>query len=152
MNPTPAAPVNPKTEVTRAGIAKMAGCSICKVGFVTTRDNWAFPKPCRPGPLGKLVYSRAAVIAWLKINNLAAMVFTRENRSPVKHYKKQEPTTDSAAFAQLKIGLPRKPIKSSGKAKRIRVHVKANDDYQAPDPRLTKFSNNAEHRYVGGDF
>lgn len=140
-----AAPINPETEVTREDIAKMADCSLCKVGFVTIRKKWGFPEPVRKGPKAILLYCRSAVAAWLETNELKNMVFVAADRAPIGMHKKQEKGINSAEAAKLPIGI--KPSQFKGGGKSLRVHVEARHEYQPPDPRLTRFSNSgAEHR------
>lgn len=142
-----AAPIDPATEVTREDIAELAKCSLCKVGFITTRNKWGFPKPVRLGPKGKVLYSRAAVLAWLAVNDLKSMVFVAEDRAPLKGLKKAT-GIDSAAVAQLPIGIKPTQFKSTGKTKT--VHLEEVDVYAQLNPHITRFSNNCEHRLSAG--
>lgn len=145
------APINSETEITREEIAKLAGTSHSKVIFVTARDKWGFPKVIRIGPKGKQLYPRADVEKWLKANILKNMTFVAEDRAPLKTKVKADKVIDSALVAQLPIGI--NPSKFQRAGTPTRVHVKENHEYEAPDPRLTRFSNSGvEHRYVGGAF
>jgi hypothetical protein len=141
-----AAPVNPETEVTKATIATMANRSIFKVGFVTLRDKWGFPKSIRKGPRGITLYSRAAVSAWLQVNDLKTFVFTAEDRAPLFMHKKEQCHPGSAEYAKLHIGA--RPKKFAGHGISYRVHVPERHEYIPPDPRLARASNCADHRLI----
>jgi predicted DNA-binding transcriptional regulator AlpA len=144
MSKSKSAPKNPETEVTKEDIAKMAGCSVFKVGFVTMRDKWCFPKPVRLGPKSKILYSKAEVATWLESNDLKSFVFTAEDRAPVRTHKKEKNEIDSSAAAKLHIGARPKKFNAFGTS--IRVHVPERNDYIPPDPRLSRASNCADHR------
>jgi hypothetical protein len=140
------APINPETEVTKEDIARMAGCSIFKVGFVTMREKWGFPKSSRSGPKGKILFNRAEVTDWLKDNDLKNFVFLAEDRAPLVTHKKDQATPDSAAFAKLHIGA--RPKKFSRTGTSYRVHVKEQHGYEKPHPQLSRHSNSADHRLL----
>lgn len=140
------APIDWATEIDRPGIVKLSGASICKVGFITTRDKWGFPKLSRLGPKGIYVYNLAAVEAWLETNDLKNMAFTKEYRRPVREQVKAEPGIGGAELAALKIGIKRHAFKGTGQ--KTTVHVPERHEYIAPHPQLTRFSNNAEHRIL----
>ncbi|PPK72641.1 hypothetical protein B0F88_10374 [Methylobacter tundripaludum] len=136
------APIDPETEVTREDIAKMAGCSLAKVGFVTIRDKWGFPKPSRPGPKGKLIYPRLAVLEWLRLNNLKSMVFVAADRAPVGTYKQPMARLDSSAISKIHIGIrPAHKFTGTGKSKRVHVPVRNECEPQQLRPELSRFSN-----------
>jgi len=140
-----APPINPETEVTREGIAKMAGCSLCKVGFVTIRKKWGFPEAARKGPNGILLYCRSAVEAWLKTNDLKNMVFIAEDRAPVRDHEKTVKGPSSAELAILKVGI--KATRFTGHGKKITVHVRGHHNYPEPRQHPSRYSNSgAEHQ------
>lgn len=138
-------PMNPETEIDRPGIAKLSGAYISRVVAVVQRDKWQFPKPVRKSNTGHLLYNLADVSAWLETNDLKSMVFVAEDRAPSRYLSKAPKGIGSAAMSALKIGI--KPPKFKGCGTVIEtVHVPERHDYVPPDPRLTRFSNNADHR------
>lgn len=148
MSKQNAAPIDPETEVTREDIAIMADCSVFKVGFVSMRDKWGFPKPVRKGVKGKILYSRAEVSAWLENNDLKTFVFLAEDRAPLVTHKAEIKQISSAEFARLPIGTrPRKKFTAFGTS--VRVHVQEQHGYVKPHSALARASHNTEHRLSG---
>jgi predicted DNA-binding transcriptional regulator AlpA len=139
------APKDPKTEVTREDIAKLAGCSVSKVLFATMRDKWGFPKIIRKGPKRIQLYPKAEVEQWLKANNLKEMVFVAADRAPLTMQEKTEKALPVELIRQAQIGI--KPKRFEGTGKSVRVHVPARHEYERPHPQFSTFSNSgAEHR------
>lgn len=147
MSKIKAAPIDWATEIDRPGIAEMAGTGLAKVGFVTLREKWGFPLTHRKGPRQTLLYPLAAVKKWLETNDLKAMTFIAEDRAPVRVLAQAAKGIDNAAVATLKIGI--KPPRFSRHSPAVTVHVPERNDYTPPDSRLTRFSNNADHRISG---
>ena len=143
-------PINPKTEVTREDIAKLAGASLAKVHFVTNRKKWGFPEIIRKGYQGKNIYSLSAVTIWLENNDLKAMKFYKQDRAPAKDHKQTEKAINSTAIVQLQIGIKPHPFKGRGQS--VKVHVEERNEYEKPRPQLTRFSNSGAgyiSHYVG---
>jgi hypothetical protein len=142
-----AAPINPETEVTREDIAKMAGCSLCKVGFVTIRKKWGFPEPVRKGPKGILLYCRSAVEVWLETNDLKNMVFVAADRAPLRDHEKTVKGPSSTELATLNVGI--KPKRFSGHGNKTTVHVHGHHSYPEPRQHHSRYSNSsADHQLL----
>jgi hypothetical protein len=147
-----AAPQNPETELNREDIAQLTGASICKVTLITIKDKWGFPKTIRPGPKGKLLFSRSAVEDWLNHNDIKSIIFTADDRAPRKKHKKSETNIHSAGLVELRIGI--RPKKFSRYGKSVCVHVPERDVHSPLNPKLTRFSHSgADHRsHIGSSF
>lgn len=150
MSLAKAAPINPETEITREEIAKLAGTSHSKVLFATYTEKWRFPKPVRQGPLGKILYDRKAVQAWLAKNDLKTIVFTEEERRPMKKQKPQRESIDRELLMSVYFGTQRQQFEKRGRS--TRVHVPERNDCEKPHSALSRFSHNAEHRCAIGAF
>jgi hypothetical protein len=131
------APKDPNTEVTRDDIAQMGKCFISKVITIIQVGKYGFPESHRKGPQGILLYPKAAVEAWLANNDINKIVITLEERGRTA---KPEPTSSSAEYAKLTIGLRPKKFAAFGKS--VRVHVPERNDIETPHSQLTRFSSN----------
>ncbi len=145
--------IDKETEVTLEDIAALSGTSRQKVGLVATNAKYGFPALLRLGPKRKVLFSRAAVVAWLENNNIKAMKLNKDDRTPVKSSKKADKAKAAAHFAALptlQVGI--KPKKFAGGGRSYRVTTEEHHEYEPLSHKLMPPSHSAEHRYVGRSF
>lgn len=134
-----AAPINRDTEITREEIAKLAEVSISKVCTAMKNEKHGAPQPVRSGPLGMILYDRAAILLWLEKNDIKTIKTSAADRKQMpKKPKAKAAISDNLAVAQLQIGL--RPKKFKGHGQSIRVHVPERNDIECPRAALTRFS------------
>lgn len=133
------APIDHKTELTRPDIAKLAKVSISKVIGISTIDKFGFPPSHRRGPLGVLLYLRAAVESWIKKNDIKKIVIKNEFRKSINDQKQAEKELTSSEVSKFIFRLNKPKFATFGKS--MKVHVPERNDAEIPHSQLTRFSN-----------
>lgn len=134
--------------ITRPEIAKLTGVGLSKANAACHSKHRGFPSPC--GKVGrKLGYSKRAVMAWLKNNDLKNMTFTPDEyacrRQPVSQ---ASPKLDDALALQFitRANSKKHQAKTTG-AKTTVVHLIERNDY-IPPSRHTAWPSSNEINYI----
>lgn len=132
--------LDPKTEITRAGIAELTGVSKTKIADIINDAEYRFPAPIRTISIGGgLVYSLANVQEWLQTNDPKKIVVKNKYYTPVRGRPKKPVKIADSDLPILKIGFPDKP-KFNRTSTTTVVHLEEIDVCAPLNPHLTRHS------------
>lgn len=133
--------LDPKTEITRAGIAQLTGVCKTKIIGIMQDEQHRFPKPIRTIPSGgrSIVYNLAEVKKWLESNDPKKIIVKNEYYTPVRGRPKNLAKTADSDLPILKIGFPDKP-KFNRTGTTTVVHLEEIDVCAPLNPHLTRHS------------